>query len=330
MQQGAKGKSLWQYALERLLQAVPLILGVLIVNFLLINLAPGDPITALVGDFPVPDEYIERIREQYGLDQPLPVRLFQYITNVLRGDLGFSFRYRVPVLELVLERLGRTIILMISTIVFATIVGVSLGIVAAKKPHSFVDSIATGIAITGYAVPVFWLGQILILLFAVQLNWFPAGGMRSTRIAYEGLAYYWDLARHMILPMLALSFRYVALTTRLSRSTLMEVLNSEYILAARIRGVSEKKILWNHGLKAAALPILTVIGFHFTFIVAGSALVETVFGWPGIGRLMYDSIFARDYPTLLGILLAVSIVVILVNLITDIAYAFLDPRVRYN
>lgn len=330
MQRSAQGKGLWQYALERLLQAIPLILGILIINFLLINLAPGDPITALVGDFPVPGDYIERVREQYGLDQPLPIRLFQYIANVVQGDLGYSFKYRVPVSELVLERLGRTMVLMITTIVFATALGVSLGIVAAKKPHSWVDSIASGIAIIGYAVPVFWLGQILIIVFAVLLNWLPSGGMRSTRETYVGLAYYLDMGRHMILPMLALSFRYVALTTRLSRSTLMEVLNSEYILAARIRGVSENRILWNHGLKASALPILTVIGYHFTFIVAGSALVETVFGWPGIGRLMYDSIFSRDYPTLLGILLAVSVVVIVVNLITDIAYAFLDPRIRYT
>lgn len=330
MQQGSQGKGLWQYALERLLQAAPLILGVLILNFLLINLAPGDPLNALIGDFPVPEAYKEQIRADFGLNDPTHVRLVKYIGNVVQGNLGFSFYYRVPVIELVLERLGRTLVLMFFTIVFATIMGLLLGIMAARKPYSLMDGFASSIAITGYAVPVFWLGQMLILLFAVNWRILPAGGMRTTRIDYTGFALMLDMAKHMILPVLALSFRYVALTTRLTRSTLLEILGSEHILAARARGVTERRILWNHGLRAAALPILTVVGYNFTFIVAGSALVETVFGWPGIGRLMYDSIFARDYPTLLGILFVVAIAVVVVNLLTDLLYALLDPRVRYS
>jgi len=327
---GARGtKALGAYALERLVHAVPLVIGVVVVNFLLISLAPGDPVTALIGEFPAPPDYVERVRAQYGLDRPVPERLVRYLVNVVQGDLGFSFANRQPVLNLVLERLGRTMLLMLTTVVFATAVGVVLGVWAARRPNSAVDGSATGFALAGYSIPEFWLGQLLILVFAVWLGWLPAGGFRSIRVEYVGLAAVWDQLRHMILPMLALSFRYMAITTRLTRASLLEVMNADYILAARARGLSERRVLWEHGLRAAALPIITVIGYNFSFIVAGSALVETVFGWPGVGRLMYDSIFTRDYPVLLGILLLVSITVIVVNLLTDLAYALADPRVRY-
>jgi len=326
---GRGTKALGAYALERLVNAVPLVLGVIVVNFLLISLAPGDPVTALIGEFPAPPEYVERVRAQYGLDQSVPERLVRYLGSVVRGDLGFSFANRQPVLDLVVQRLGRTMLLMLTTVVLATFVGVVLGVWAARRPNSAVDGGATGFALAGYSIPEFWLGQILILVFAVWLGWLPAGGFRSIRAEYVGLDAVWDQARHMILPVLALSFRYMAITTRLTRASLLEVMNADYILAARARGLSERRVLWEHGLRAAALPIITVIGYNFSFIVAGSALVETVFGWPGVGRLMYDSIFTRDYPVLLGILLLVSITVILVNLVTDIAYALADPRVRY-
>ncbi len=323
------GKGVWAYVAGRLLNAVPLVLGVIVVNFLLMTLAPGDPVTALIGDYPAPADYVERVRQQYGLDRPVPERLVRYAGSVLRGDLGYSFANRQPVSTLLVERLGRTLVLMLTTVVVASGVGLALGVLAARRPHSATDAAATGFALTGYAVPEFWLGQLLILVFAVWLQWLPAGGFRSVRENYEGFAALLDHARHMILPMAALSFRYMAITTRLTRASLLEVMNTQYIVAARARGLSERTILWRHALRAAALPVVTVIGYNFGFIVAGSALVETVFGWPGIGRLMYDSIFTRDYPVLLGILLLVSVTVIVVNLITDVLYSVLDPRVRY-
>lgn len=327
---GTRGsKALGVYTLERLLNAVPLILGVIVVNFILVSLAPGDPVTALIGEYPAPPEYVERVRAQYGLDASIPERLLRYLGNVLRGDLGFSFANRQPVATLVLERLGRTLLLMVTTVIFATTIGIALGVWAARRPNSAIDRGATGFALLGYSVPEFWLGQILILIFAVWLGWLPAGGFRSVRLELVGFDAFIDYARHMILPILALSFRYLAITTRLTRASLLEVMNADYILASRARGLSERRVLWEHGLRAAALPIITVIGYNFGFIVAGSALVETVFGWPGVGRLMYDSIFTRDYPVLLGILLLVSVSVILVNLLTDLAYALFDPRVRY-
>lgn len=329
MSTGTSGKALGRYALERLVNAVPLVLGVIVINFLLIASAPGDPVTALIGEYPAPPEYVERVRAQYGLDRPLLERLGRYIASVLRGDLGFSFANRLPVLTLVLERLGRTLVLMLSTVIFGTVVGVVLGVVAARRPHSAADATATGVALLGYSVPEFWLGQVLILVFAVGLGWLPAGGFRDVRADYQGAQALLDMARHLVLPILALSFRYMAITTRITRASLLEVMNSDYILAARARGIGESRVLWEHGLRAAALPVLTVIGSNFSFIVAGSALVETVFGWPGVGRLMFDSIFTRDYPVLLGILLMVSLAVIVVNLLTDLTYALFDPRVRY-
>lgn len=322
--------SLWRYGMVRIAQAIPLVLGVIVINFLLINLAPGDPVMAMIGDFPAPQEYIDMMRARFGLDQNIFVRLLNYLANVMRGDLGFSFNYQVPVLDLVLARLGRTLILMITTIIFATAVGLFLGILAVIHRDSLIDRLAVGFATFGYSVPVFWTGQILIIVFAVQLGWFPASGMQSVRLSHTGFALFLDMARHMVLPILALSLRYIALTMRLTRSSLIETLNSDYVLAARTRGIPARRILWNHGLRAAAMPIVTIIGYHFTFIVAGSALVETVFAWPGVGRLMFDSISARDYPTLLGILLIVSITVIVVNFLTDVVYAYIDPRVKYG
>jgi len=323
------GGGLAIYALRRGINAVPLVLGVVVVNFVLIALAPGDPVTSLIGEYPAPPEYVERVRHDFGLDRSIPERLVLYVANVARGDLGFSFANRQSVTTLLLQRLGRTLVLMLSTVVVATAVGLLLGVLSARRPGSLTDRGATGFALVGYAVPEFWLGQLLILVFAVWLGWLPAGGFRSVRVEYVGFAAALDSFRHMLLPMAALSFRYMAITTRLTRASLLEVMSAQYITAARGRGLSENAVLWRHALRAAALPVVTVIGYNFAFIVAGSALVETVFGWPGIGRLMYDSIYTRDYPVLLGILLFVSVTVILVNLITDALYAVLDPRVRY-
>lgn len=323
------GSGLAVYALRRVINAIPLVIGVVVINFLLIALAPGDPVTSLIGEYPAPPEYVAKVRSDFGLDRSIPERLLLYVANVAKGDLGFSFANRQPVLGLLLERLGRTLILMLSTVVVATTLGLLLGVAAARKPGSLTDRGATGFSLIGYAVPEFWLGQLLILVFAVSLGWLPAGGFRSVRVEYTGFAALLDSAKHMILPMAALSFRYLAITTRLTRASLLEVMTAQYIVAARGRGLSENTVLWRHALRAAALPVVTVIGYNFAFIVAGSALVETVFGWPGIGRLMYDSIYTRDYPVLLGILLFVSVTVIVVNLITDALYAVLDPRVRY-
>jgi peptide/nickel transport system permease protein len=320
---------LWRYILGRLLQAVPLLLGILVINFLLIALAPGDPVAILLGEYPAPPEYVARLRDEFGLDRPLYVRLGRYVANVLHGNLGFSFAYRVPVVWLVLERLGNTLLLMGTAMTVAALAGLLLGVASARRPHSHLDSGATALSLVGYSIPEFWLGQLLVLLFAVALGWLPAQGIRSAREEYAGVAAALDVGRHLILPATALAFRYIALIARITRAAMLEVMHQDFIVAARARGVDERRVLWRHGLRNAAIPVATVIGYNYAFILAGSALVETVFGWPGVGRLLYDAILQRDTPVLLGVLLLVSATVVLVNLVTDVLYAYLDPRVRY-
>jgi peptide/nickel transport system permease protein len=325
----ATGLTLRRYAAGRLLQAVPLLMGVIIVNFLLISLAPGDPVNALLGEYPAPPEYVAQLRQEFGLDQPAPVRLGLYVWNVLRGNLGFSFAYRLPVASLVVERLANTFLLMATALTLAAVLGVILGVAAARRPGSGLDAASTGVSLAGFSIPDFWLAQLLVLLFAVALGWLPAQGIRSVREEYTGMAAALDLARHLILPAVALSFRYMALIARLTRASMIEAMSQDFILAARARGLPERIVLWQHGLRNAALPVVTVIGYNFAFVLAGSALVETVFGWPGVGRLLYDAILQRDTPVLLGILLMVSATVVVVNLLVDLLYAVLDPRVRY-
>lgn len=320
---------LWRYAAGRLAQAVPLLLGVIIVNFALISLAPGDPVTTLLGEYPAPAEYVAQLRREFGLDRPLPVRLALYTWNVARGNLGFSFAYRLPVATLVAGRLGNTLLLMGTAITAAALAGVTLGVAAARRPGSGADAAATGFALAGFSIPDFWLAQMLVLLFALSLGWLPAQGIRSVREEYSGLAAALDAIRHLILPATALSFRYMALISRLTRASTLEAMSQDFILAARARGLPERLVLLRHGLRNAALPVVTVIGYNFAFVLAGSALVETVFGWPGVGRLLYDAILKRDTPVLLGVLLVVSATVAVVNLVVDLAYAALDPRVRY-
>ncbi len=320
---------LWRYIAGRLLQAIPLLLGIILINFVLISLAPGDPVTVLLGEYPAPVDYVAKLRAQFGLDRPLMVRLGHYVATVLQGDLGFSFAYRLPVFRLVIERLGNTLILMGTAMTVAAVAGVLLGATAARRPHSRLDVTATGFSLIGYSIPEFWLGQLLVLLFAVTLPWLPAQGIRSTHEEYVGLAAVLDVSRHLILPVGALAFRYIALIARITRASVLEAMSQDYIVAARAHGADERRVLWRHGLRNAAIPIITVIGFNYAFILAGSALVETVFGWPGVGRLLFDAILQRDTPVLLGVLVFVSATVVIVNLVIDVLYAFLDPRVRY-
>ena len=321
----------WQmlgFAARRLLIAVPLLISVVVVNFTLIELAPGDPITVLVGDYPAPDEYVAQVRKDYGLDQNLPQRLVAYLGQVARGNLGYSFVNRQPVLELILERLGATLALTLTSLAFATLVGVALGALAARRHGGAFDASLQTASLAGYSIPEFWIGQILIIVFAVWLGWLPSQGAHSLRAPRDGFGAALDTASHLVLPALALSFRYLALISRMTRASLIEVLNADFILAARSRGASERRVLFGHALRNAAPPVVTVIGYNLGLVLAGATLIESVFGWPGIGRLLFTSISARDYPVMTGILLLLSAAVVIANLLTDIVQAAIDPRVR--
>jgi peptide/nickel transport system permease protein len=319
-----------RYTLLRLLQAIPLLLGVIVVNFVLIQMAPGDPATILIGDYPAPPEYIAQVRTEFGLDQPLPTRLLRYLGQVLQGNLGYSFANRQPVIGLIAERLAATLQLTVTALVAASVIGILFGLMAARRRGTPLDFGSQTISLFGYSIPEFWLGQILIVVFAVSLGWLPSQGNRSLRAPAEGWAAFTDGLRYLVLPVVALSFRYLAIISRMTRASLLEVLGNDFILAARSRGASESTILFVHALRNAAAPIVTVIGYNVGFVLAGSALIETVFGWPGIGRLLFESISKRDYPVLLAILLLISGTVVIANLITDVLYAVIDPRVRYE
>lgn len=321
---------MWLYILRRCAQAIPLLLGVVIVNFLLIQLAPGDPVTLLVGDFPAPEEYVRQVRAEFGLDRPVPERLVLYLEQLAQGNLGFSFANRLSVVELIGNRLAATLELMLTALVFALILGVSLGVIAARGRGKIADWISQLTALAGYSVPDFWLGQILIILFAVTLGLLPSQGIRSPRSVATGFDAFLETLPYLILPTIALSVRFIALFSRITRSAMLDVLNADFVLGARAKGLSEGRVLIAHVLRNAALPIVTVVGYNVGLLVAGSALIETVFSWPGIGRLLFDSITKRDYPVMTGILLLVSFTVVIANLLTDLAYAALDPRVRYT
>jgi peptide/nickel transport system permease protein len=323
-----RGIELAQFVFRRLLHAIPLLLAVVVLNYALIASTPGDPITVLVGDFPAPAEYLAQVRHTYGLDQPVPIQVMHYVLHVLQGDLGYSFANRQPVLSLILDRLGATLELTGTALLFAAVFGIWFGVLSARGADGRLDRAIQSVSIVGYALPEFWVGQLLILAFAIWLGWLPLQGNQSIRGSPEGVAGFIDSLRYLVLPAFALSLRYFALIARITRTAMLEVLGAEFVLAARSRGSSERAVLLDHVLRNAIAPVISVIGYNLGFILAGSALIETVFGWPGIGRLLFDSITSRDYPTMMGILLLISFTVVLANLATDILHRVLDPRVR--
>ena len=317
-----------RFLLARLAWAVPVLLVILIVNFLVIHLAPGDPVQALVGDFPAPPGYLEQIRHDFGLDQSLWVQLLRYGENLLQGHLGYSFANRQPVLGLILARAGTTLLLMVPGLVAASVVGVVLALAAAPRAGSAFDSGITALSLFGYSVPIFWLGQLLVILFAIDLGWLPAQGMSSLRGSSTGWAYLRDVAWHLVLPAFSIMIFFVAVVARVARASVVGVLSEDFITTAMAKGLSRRTILWRHVLPNAIIPVVTVIGYSFGYSLTGAILVETVFAWPGLGSLFVASIGNRDYPVLQGILLLSATMVVIANLATDLVYAVLDPRVR--
>ena len=325
-----KSGSIGSYALWRLAQLVPIIFVIVIVNFFLIRLAPGDPIAYIIGDAPVPEEQIIELRQQLGFDQPLYRQLLIYLGNIAQGDFGYSFISRAPVLDIIVQRLPATLLLMITQYVAAIIAGIMLGVVSARRQGSAMDAGVTLLSVVGFAVPVFWLGQMLMLVFSTQLGLFPAQGMLSLRYDLGPFGKALDIAHHLVLPAVTLTFFNLGLIARLTRSNMLQVLRLEYIIFARSKGLSERTVIYKHALRNAVLPVVTIIGLNLRTIIAGAVLTETVFAWPGLGRLTFDAINTRDYPVLMAMFVFVGFVVVIANLLTDIAYAYLDPRIRYK
>jgi len=318
------------YVLRRVGYGIVLMLCVVILNFMLIRLAPGDPAVVIAGEMGgATEEMLDSIRQEYGLDKPVVTQLAIYIGNVLRGDLGQSFFFNQSVASLIGHRVGPTILLVIVAQILSILLGVFLGVVAARKPNGVLSGFVSVFATVGYAVPVFWTGIMLIILFASVLPIFPVEGMQSVRLRDAGpLVQALDIAHHLVLPAFTLAIIYLAQYARLSRASMLEVLGSDYIRTARAKGASEKSVLFKHALRNAALPILTVAGLQFGNLISGALLVETVFNWPGMGRLAFDSILRRDYPTIMGVLFFASAMVVVANLLTDLSYRLADPRLR--
>jgi peptide/nickel transport system permease protein len=316
------------YLIRRLVLTVPVVLSVVVIAFALIHAAPGDPILMLSGQHSPSPQYVEEIRRVYGLDQPLPVQLVRYVSRASMGDLGQSISFNQPVLTVIVSRVPATLMLITTATLLSVIAGVALGAVAGYRPHSALDSVLSVGSVFAWSLPIFWLAQLLMLIFAVWLGWFPTGGFSTLREEYEGVERVLDIARHLFLPALTIFLIRLAITGRLTRTSMIEVLRENYIRTARAKGLTERRVVGMHGLKNAVRPVVTATGTGFGALIAGTVLTETVFSYPGLGRLMYDAILARDHPLLLGLFVVTSLFIVTVNLLTDVVYGLIDPRVR--
>lgn len=303
------------FILRRLLLAIPTLFGVLVVAFLLLYVAPGDPVMAMVGER-ADEATIARLRQELRLNDPLPVQFGHYIGGIVKGDLGKSYITNRPIRKDILERFPKTLQLAGAAMLLATVLGVTLGVLSGRRPGSAIDRFGLAIAYLGISFPVYWVGLLLILLFAVTLHWLPPSG-------FGGI-------RYLALPALALGMRSIAFLARMTRSAMLDALGADYVRTARAKGLSEFVVVARHALRNAMIPIITVLGLDFGAYLTGSILTETIFSWPGLGRYVVNAIARRDLPAIQGSVLFLSAVFVLVNLITDVAYAKADPRVSYN
>ena len=323
------GPALLRYIGWRLLQAVPVILGVIILCFLLLQLAPGDMAMVLAGEAGgAPPGFIEELRSRYGLDKPILVQLLLYLKNILLLDLGFSFRHNASVLNLLLGRLGPTLLLMVTTLILSLGLGMLAGLLASLWVRSWKDHLISIAAIIAYATPLFWVGLMLILTFSIKLDWFPTSGMENVVAFNEGFARVIDIAHHLVLPSITLALFYMALYARLMRATMLDQRGLDYVTTARAKGLTERRIAGRHMLRNALLPVLTMAGVQVGGLLGGSVVVESVFAWPGLGQLAFEALFSRDFNLLLGIFFMSACLVVAVNIIVDVLSVMLDPRVR--
>jgi peptide/nickel transport system permease protein len=324
-----RSSKILRYVAKRLIQAIPIILAIIVMNFFLLNMAEGDAVDVLAGEAgSATPEYMAELRAKFGLDKPLPIQLLVYLKNVVALDLGYSFRHDMPVTELIIDRLWPTLLLMACTIVLAVTCGIVLGLYAAVNLNTWKDSLVSVVALITYATPLFWVGLMMIILFSLKNDWFPTSGMENVAEFYEGFDRVKDIAHHLVLPTITLSLFYLALYTRMMRASMLDQYGQDYVVTARAKGLSERRITFVHVLRNAMLPVVTMVGVQVGALIGGSVIVESVFAWPGLGMLAFESLFARDLNLLLGIFLLSSALVVAVNLIVDVIYCFLDPRIE--
>jgi peptide/nickel transport system permease protein len=310
------------YVLRRLLATVPVMLIVAVLVFLMLRLTPSDPAAIIAGDYATTEQVAE-IRKRLGLDQPIHTQFVIWGSRTLKGDFGESFYFKKQVAELILDRIEPTLSLAVATIVLAVLIAVPLGVFAAWRHGGWLDRIVMGFSVLGFSVPVFVIAYLLIYLFAIELNWLPVQGYQRIGLGVGG----W--LQRLVLPALTLSVIYVALIARITRTSVLEVMNEDYIRTARAKGQTERRVLMRHALANAAVPIVTVIGLGVALLIGGVVVTESVYTIPGLGRLTVDAVLARDYPTIQAVILLFSFAYVLINLAVDVAYTFLDPRIRY-
>lgn len=318
-----------RYVARRLTLAIPTILTIVVLNFALVHIAPGDAADVLAGEAgSATPEYMAQLRQKFGLDQPLHVQLAVYLGRVVTLDLGYSFRHAMSVSQLIATRLGPTLLLMLTVFVLSVGLGVLLGAIAARNLNRWRDNVISVLAVLAYATPVFWAGLMLIVVFSVKLGWLPVSGMEEVAAFHEGWARIADIGRHLVLPALTLTLFYLALYTRLMRASVLDQYAMDYVVTARAKGLTERQIARRHVLRNAMLPVLTMAGVQVGALLGGAVVVETVFAWPGLGFLAYESLFARDINLLLGIFFISGCLVVAVNLAVDLLYSLLDPRIE--
>jgi peptide/nickel transport system permease protein len=340
---GAARERMLSYTLRRIVAVVPVVLVVISIVFLLIHMAPGDPLSLLLSE-EASEEIIQAVRQKWGLDQPLWVQYLNYLTIIFKGDLGISLKYGDPVLTVILSRLPATIELAIAAMLIAIVIAVPLGLWAGSRPNSWIDNIGSTFGFTGISMPSFWLGIMLILLFSGVLNLLPSSGRDEFGVADDpitGLYLLDSLLRldskqvrdaivHLIMPAAALGINMVGMLMRVTRSSIIDVMHEDYITTARAKGATERQVLWKHGFKNAFIPVLTVVGLELGALLSGSIIIETVFAWPGIGSLLISAINSRDYPLVIGTILTYTLAFVVINFVIDVVYPLVDPRIRLS
>lgn len=310
------------YLLKRIFALVPVLLLVSVFVFLLLRLTPGDPAAILAGDAAT-TEQLERIREAMGLNEPILTQYFTWMGKILQGDLGVSLISGVPVLDMVSQRIGPTISIAVLTIIIAVLAAIPMGVIAAWRHRSWIDYLVMSFSVLGFSVPVFLVGYVLLLIFSVNLGWLPVQGFKPISSGFGGFM------ERAILPSLTLASIYIALIARMTRAAMLDVLGEDYIRTARAKGVSDRRLLFVHALKNAAVPVVTIVGTGFALLISGVVVTESIFNIPGIGRLTVDAVLARDYPVIQAMILLTSALYVFVNLLIDLSYTLFDPRIRY-
>ena len=322
---------LLRFALRRILQAIPVILLIMIGSFLIIKLAPGDTVDALVGDMGGADpQFVANLRTEYGLDQAVWIQLGLYMSKIAQLDFGWSYVYELPVWDVLMSRLVPTLLLMVSSLSVAFIFGVALGAIAARRAYTLTDNAISTLGLIFYAMPSFFFSLLLMLVFSVKLGWLPVGGLKTLGAFYSGWDNVVDIAMHLIMPTTALALIYLAFYMRLMRTSVLEVEDLDYVRTARAKGASGTRLMFHHIMRNALLPVVTLLGLQFSTVLGGSVVIETIFSLPGLGQLAYMSVIKRDINTLMGIIFLCSILVIIVNFLTDLIYARLDSRIELS